>query len=157
MGMRRRIEERIERKEEEIRLLETQIKEAQAYVQAMQDTLRMLPRESTNAVSVEAQLKPDSIVAKTLALLRKANRPLHIKEILHGLGKQDSKKNRVSLAGSLGWYVRQEKLFSRPLPNTFSLIGKDANTEELPDDFGDMGDSEEADGEPNADGFEVEE
>lgn len=141
MGMRRKIEERIEKKEQEIRLLETQIKEAQAYVQAMQDTLRMLPREDANAVDVEAQLKPDSTVGKTLALLKKANRPLHIKEILHGLGKQDSKKHRVSLAGSLGWYVRKEKLFSRPLPNTFGLRGKDI-AEELPDDFGDMGDSE---------------
>lgn len=142
MGMRQKIEERIQKKEQEIRDFETQMREARAYVQAMQDTLRMLPREDVGTVSAETQLKPDSTVAKTLMMLKKTNRPMHIREILHGLGKQDNKKNRVSLAGSLGWYVRQEKLFTRPLPNTFGLIGKEAATEDLPEDFGDMGDTE---------------
>jgi hypothetical protein len=69
--------------------------------------------------------------------LRKAGKPLHITDILKGIGKTTSKKDRVSLSGSLGWYVRRNEIFTRPAPNTFGLKEmEDISKEEPPDDFG---------------------
>lgn len=143
MGMRQKIDERIDKKQQEILGLQKQIDMANAYVQAMQETLRMLPREEMNAGSAETMLKPGSTIAKTLSILKRSGKPMHITEILNSLGKPDNKNNRVSLAGSLGWYVRRREIFTRPSPNTFALFGADGNVEEqLPDDFGDMGEEE---------------
>lgn len=141
MTIRQKIEEKIQKKEEEIRDIETKVKEARAYLQAMQEMLRLLPRAEMNENSAEIHLKQGSKIAKTLAELKKANRPMHITEILRVLGKPEDKKNRVSLSGSLGWYVRRREIFTRPQPNTFGLIsmGNSSSIEDqLPDDFGNM-------------------
>ena len=46
MNERRKIEEKLRRKEQEIGALEDQIKDARVYVQALQDVLKLLPRDS---------------------------------------------------------------------------------------------------------------
>jgi hypothetical protein len=146
--MREKIEERIQRKEQEIRSLEIQIGEARAYQQAMQDTLRLIPKEAS-ATDPETILKPGSAIAKTVAILKRHGKPMHIGDILRGLGKQDNKKNRVSLAGSLGWYVRKQEIFTRPLPNTFGLSSMEPNIiGQLPDDFGSMEEEGDEDDKP---------
>lgn len=149
MGFRQKIEEKIQKKDDEIREFETRIKEGKAYIQAMQETLKLLPRDDMNANSGEAQLKKNSMIYKTLAVLKKANRPMHVTEILKALGKPDEKKHRVSLSGSLGWYVRKNELFTRPQPNTFGLLNAVGSNieDQLPDDFGSMDEGDKADDE----------
>lgn len=149
MGFRQKIEEKIQKKEDEIRELETRMKEGRAYIQAMQETLKLLPRDDMNASTGETQLKKNSMIYKTLAVLKKANRPMHVTEILKALGKPDDKKQRVSLSGSLGWYVRKNELFTRPQPNTFGLLNAGgANIDDqLPDDFGSMEEDNQVDDE----------
>lgn len=135
MGLRAKIEEKIRKKEEEIKEYENKIKETRAYLQALQDTIKMLPKEIENGVVVENMLKPGSNIAKTYDLLKKTGKPVHLNDILVGIGKTITKKDRVSLSGSLGWYVRRNEIFTRPAPNTFGL----RNFEEVigpPDGFG---------------------
>ncbi|MBI4823663.1 MAG: hypothetical protein HY805_05480 [Nitrospirae bacterium] len=132
MGIRAKFEEKIKRKEQEIQEYEGKIREAKAYLQALQDSLKLLPREGKN-VSIESILRPGSNIAKTYEFLKKIGKPLHITEILKGIGKSTSKKDRIALSGSLGWYVRRKEIFTRPAPNTFGLI---ESGEEPPEDFG---------------------
>lgn len=139
MGIRGKFDERIKRKEAEIQGLENQIREAKAYLQALQDSLKLFPREEKahgSMGSVASTLRPNSNIYKTYELLKKTGGALQIDEILKGIGKDTSKKEKVSLAGSLGWYVRRKEIFTRPAPNTFGLIGKAEQLEEPPEDFG---------------------
>ncbi len=137
MGIIDKFNERIKKKEDEIQELETKIREAKAYLQALQDTIRLLPRERGVSNSVESTLKPGSAISKVLALLKNSGRPMHITEILEGIGKPVNKKNRASLSSALGWYVRKEEMFTRSSPNTFALISMEGHlNEEPPDDFG---------------------
>jgi hypothetical protein len=135
MGIRTKIEEKIKKKEEEIKEFESKIKETRAYLQALQDTMKLLPKEIENGVVIENMLKPGSNIAKTYDLLKRNGKPLHLNDILIGIGKTTTKKDRISLSGSLGWYVRRNEIFTRPAPNTFGL----KNFEEVvgpPDGFG---------------------
>jgi hypothetical protein len=62
-------------------------------------------------------------MSKVRDMIIKEGRPLHITEILKGLGKEDTKSNRTSTAGSLGAYARKNRIFTRGAsPNTFGLI-----------------------------------
>lgn len=117
MGLMDRIEEKIRRKEQEIQELETKIREARASIETWQEVKRLLPREE----DAEKTLRPDSLVGKTFAILQKAEKPLHVGEILKRMGEQNTPEKRVSLSGSLGAYVRKEEIFTRPAPNTFGL------------------------------------
>ena len=138
MGLREKFETKIKSKELEIQELESRIREAKSYLQALHDSIKILPREekvTSGSNSTENMLRPNSSIYKTYELLKKVGRPLRLEEILKGIGKGISKKERVSLSGSLGWYVRKEEIFTRPAPNTFGLIGME-NTEEPPEDFG---------------------
>ena len=151
MNLRRRLEERITKKIKEIQELEGTIKEAKAYVQGVQDTLKMLPRDSRVADAARA-MRAGSQVAKAMQLLKDFGTPMHILDILKGLDKEITKGNRASLVGSLGAYVRRGETFTRPKPATFGLVEwaeeeprVDEPTEDVPDDFGVIDTGEEED------------
>jgi len=77
------------------------------------------------------------LIDKARTALRRVGKPLYIEELLRAMGKEVNKKNRVSLSGSLGSYVRQEYIFTRPAPNTFGLIEFDNSVEDaIPEGFG---------------------
>ncbi|HET6515359.1 MAG TPA: hypothetical protein VFG09_09400 [Thermodesulfovibrionales bacterium] len=136
MGLREKIEDKIKKKEQEIADYERKISEARSYMEALKDTIKLLPKSEMNE-SAESKIRPGSAIAKTLALLKKTGRPMHLNEILEGIGKQTTKKERVALSGSLGWYVRKHEVFIRTAPNTFGLIGMESDIEEKPpEDFG---------------------
>jgi hypothetical protein len=143
MHIREQFQRMVDRKQQEIRELELQIEKAKAYVQALQDSMRFLPRE--NGVD-ETSLRPGTALAQARDVLRSSGKPMHISEILKALNKPVDKNNRLSLSGSLSSYVRNGQIFNRPAPNTFGLIefskasanGSDADSGEfeLPEDFG---------------------
>lgn len=137
MGFREKIEDRIRRKQQEIREYETRIAEASAYIEGLQDALRLLPRESSD-ISYDTTIRSGSRISKSMELLKREGRPMHVTEILKGIGVEPSKKERVSLSGSLGAYVRRNEVFSRPAPNVFGLIGMeyDSPSQEPPAGFG---------------------
>ncbi len=122
MNIRREIEKRIEKRQAELDALQKGIAEARAYIQAMHDVLKLHTKEgNSNSIPVRS-LREGSDMSKVRDMILKEGRPIHINEILKGLGKDDTVSNRTSVAGSLGSYVRKGKIFTRPAANTFGLI-----------------------------------
>ncbi len=140
MADRRRIEERIKRKEQEIQLLEGQVKDAKVYIQALHDVLKMFPREEGESSAIAA-LRPGSLVALAREAVWKQGAPLHIDEMLKRMGKPLDRTNKTALSGSLAAYVRKGQIFTRPAPNTFGLVELEQaqpppSPAEPPPDFG---------------------
>jgi hypothetical protein len=142
MGVRGNFQKLIDKKQQEIHALEIQVREASAYIQALQDSMKLLPRDTDVNVESEHTLRAGSTLAKTRDLLRKSGSPLPINEILKQLGKPQDAKHRLSLAGTLSGYVRKGRVFTKTAPNTFGLLefGVVAPVEEddLPAEFGSM-------------------
>jgi len=142
MGIREKLEDRIKRKEQEIQEYEAKIRESRAYVQALQDAAKLLPREEARGGGAEAVLRPGGSAHKAFQALDAAEKPLHITEILKAIGMANTPKNRISVGGTLARYARNKEIFLRTAPNTFSLLSKNG-AEEPPDDFGVTSTSEE--------------
>jgi hypothetical protein len=149
MAGRNKIEERILKKEQEIQELEMKIREARAYVQALQDVAKLLPRGPETEKSADAVLRPGSAIADARSAILKAGKPMHIIDLLRAMGREVNRKNKIGVSGSIAAYVRRGEIFTRPKPNTFGLIelaqtnGKyeksdtaASKMDEPPDDFG---------------------
>jgi hypothetical protein len=137
--LRDKFEEKIRRKEREIEHHENKIREAKIYLQALQDSIRLLSQEGDTTdnlldepLEMVTTLRPGSSIGKTYQLLKKTRKPLYIDDILVGIGKEKSKKEKASLAGSLSAYVKRKQIFARTAPNTFGLIGMAKQEEEEP-------------------------
>jgi len=142
MRIRQELQKRIERKQEEIRSLELQLAQAKAYLQALEDSLRLLPKEPmAQKLTAEQVLRPGSAVAKAREAILKVNKPLHVNEILKAIGRPTDKNSRVSLSGSLSSYAKRGQIFTRPAPNTFGLVElnhSEMPEDELPENFGSL-------------------
>ncbi len=145
MGALENLQRLYEKKQGEVRLLEIRLKEASAYLQAIQDSLRVIASDTVTAgetAETEQVLRAGSVTAQARDVLRLAGKPLHISELLQQLGRPSDKKSRASLSSSIAAYVRTGQIFTRPAPNTFGLVefGKEQTTAEnkLPDSFGSM-------------------
>jgi predicted RNase H-like nuclease (RuvC/YqgF family) len=134
MSTRTEIERRIEKKQDEINGLERAIGEAKSYIQALQDTLKLLPRDGNEHILASRSLRRGSEMEKVRALLLKTGKPLYIEDILKGLGKEITRDNRNAIAGSLSGYTRRGEIFTRPEPGTFGLV--EFSTQEPPEGFG---------------------
>lgn len=139
MNTRDQFQKLLDRKQQEINDLQIQIERAKAYMQAIQDSIKLLPKDNGQG---QISLRPGSALAKAQDILRNAGKPLHITEILKALNEKPDK--RVSLSGSLSAYVRNGQIFTRPAPNTFGLLEMNKSTNssdeteeiEIPEDFG---------------------
>jgi hypothetical protein len=145
MNERKKIEDRIRKKEEEAQELEAKARDARVYVKALQDVLKMLPREAETAGESPSILRPGSSVAMARDIILKRNAPVHISELLREMGKDLNRENRASLGSSLAAYVRKREIFTRPAPNKFGLVelGHTAREDgdlDPPDDFGELDD-----------------
>ncbi len=113
----------------------------QIYLQAIQDSIKALPREIGAANNEPFDLRPNTAVSKARDVLREHGKPMYLVDILKAMGRSTEKKERLSLGGSLSGYVRDNQIFTRPAPNTFGLIeflnAKDKEqTDSFPDTFG---------------------
>ncbi len=140
MAARDELQKRIDRKRGEIAEAEGRIRDARIYIQAMEDALRLLPRDESSGEELAvspANLRPGSKVDKARNAIREANRPLHIGELVTALGIKSTQEKRAALAGSLSSYARRGEIFTRPAPNTFGLIENQArNGHGPPANFG---------------------
>jgi hypothetical protein len=141
MGLREDIQKRIEKKQQELTERETAftIERAAsgAYIQAMQDMLKSLPRDTSDARSSDQVLRHGSAMAQARNAIQKAGKPLHITDILRALGRPVDKETRLSIGGSISNYVRRGEIFTRTAPNTFGLAGMNYDApQEPPADFG---------------------
>ncbi|HEX4311640.1 MAG TPA: hypothetical protein VHZ25_16535 [Acidobacteriaceae bacterium] len=145
MGARENLQRLYDKKSQEIQDLERQIERAKVYSQAIQDSIKALPRETTSGARSEdgsSDLRPGTRLARAKEAIRKNGAAMHINELLEAIGAENTKEARVSLVGSLGSYVRKGQVFTRPLPNTFGLIGMATPNagENLPVSFGKLSD-----------------
>ncbi len=140
MSIRQDFDRRITKKKQEIAELELQLRDAKSYLQALQDSLKFIPRDAaSNGASSASDLRPGTALSKARDAIKKAGKPLHINDLLTAIGKAVDKKSKVSLAGSLSNYARKEEIFTKTAPNTFGLREFDSPTEEqLPESFGDV-------------------
>ena len=149
MGARENLQKLADKKQAEVDQLERQIDDARVYLQAIQDSIRALPRDlpNTDRQSEEAVLRPGTALFRAKEAIEANGAPMHITMLLKVLGVENTKAARVSLVGSLGTYVRRNVIFTRPGPNIFGLVGAsqtanqmDSNVSEqealLPEDFG---------------------
>jgi hypothetical protein len=144
MAIRDQFQKLIDRKQQEINDLSMQIEKAKTYMQALQDSMKLLPKDG--GADGDVTLRPGTTIAKCRDILRAYGKAMHINELLKALGKPADKSHKLSLSGSLSSYVRNNQIFSRPAPNTFGLIefnkanGNAAEISdefELPENFGD--------------------
>lgn len=142
MSLRRKFERKMKEKEQEIQELEHSLREARAYVEAMQDAIKMLPPEGPVGSSEgepEAVVKPGSMMGNAVKALKMGGKPMHIMDLLRAIGREPTPEARASLGGSISAYVRRGHIFTRSGPNTFGLAewGTSAPVEDgPPDDFG---------------------
>lgn len=140
MGLVQDIQKRIRAKETEvveienkIRNLEIQREAAKAYIQGLQDILPKVQRdEGTNGGTRQAEFRKGSAPELVQQLLRKTAKPLHINQILEGLGRPVEKKTRLTLAGTLSRCAREHLVFRKVAPNTFGLIELETAADQLP-------------------------
>ena len=140
MGLREKLEEKIRKKEQEAQELQVQLRDVQTYVQALQDMLKLMPRDQQLSTP-EAMLRKGSSVALAKELLEKNGKAMHISDILKGIGRESNRTNRISLSGSLNAYARKGVIFTAEGQNTFGLIGSDGP----PPDFGTVNPEEDED------------
>jgi len=120
MSLRRKFEKRIAEHEEEIASIELKLAEKKAYLSALKDSLKMLPKEDDEA-SADIGLREGSVPEKVRQYLQQQGEPKRIKEIIEGIGIEYSKKVRQSVTSSLGAYVRKGIIFTRPHPGMYGL------------------------------------
>ena len=132
MGLREELQRKCDRKAQENRDLEQQARELQtcirennSYIQALQDTMRMLDKEPATAVigrTGEAIVRPGSSVANAIEILKKSGKAMHVNEMLKLMGKPITRNTKAALSGTLSPYVKRGQIFTRPAPNTFALV-----------------------------------
>lgn len=123
MGARENLQRLLDKKQQEIVMLEAQLDRAKIYIQALQDSMKVLPREAAvDQPAKQTIMRPGTTLAKVRAAILAAGKPLHINDIVVALGKTADKGAKVSVSSSIAWYVRRGQIFTRPLPNTFGLV-----------------------------------
>jgi hypothetical protein len=122
MNERRKVEDRIKKKEAEIAELEGKIRDARVYMQALGDVLKLLPKEPDGGTAdSDSPLRAGSTVSQARDAILRSGSPMHITKLLEALGKEHTRENVASLGSSLAAYVRRSEIFTRPAPNTFGL------------------------------------
>jgi hypothetical protein len=125
------LQKQVERKKAEIAAAERALMDARSYLQGLEDALKTVGKNSSGTPSpVEKTPRAGSDIAKCMDSIKLHGSAMHIDALLNALGKEQTKANRLSLAGSLAGYVREGKWFTRPLPNTFGLIGMNSDVVE---------------------------
>ncbi len=125
LTMKNKLDIEIERKQSEVAALESQLSKVRSYLHGLETARRLgALMEAPNAKGQlrEKQPRQGSDVGKCMEMIRKAGHPIHINELVTGLGKESTKAARMSLSGSLSACVRDGKWFTKPEPNTFGLI-----------------------------------
>jgi hypothetical protein len=140
MGARESLQKLADRKEAEIRNLKLQIAQAESYLQAIQDSLKVLPKEPLETGG-EPELRAGTLLSQARDILKAEGKPLHVNEILKKMGKNVDKGNRISLSGSISAYARKQMIFKKTGPNIFALVNMPPQAageegEDVPENFG---------------------
>jgi uncharacterized protein YabN with tetrapyrrole methylase and pyrophosphatase domain len=142
----KRLEKIIETCREDIAKMEIDLSSKKSFLQGLQEALKIYPKDGVSETQSETLLRHGSDMAKARDFLTTHGKPAHVSEIVVGIGKENTKENRVSLAGSLANYARKEDIFKKTAPNTFTLVNfknfkqvsetVGQRTQEIPANFG---------------------
>ncbi len=127
--MKEKLDEKIRRKRQEIQDFEGKIREANAYIQALEEASKLLPRDTPRPATGEMVLREGSGAHKAYLALQSAGKPLHITSIMKAIGMQNNRAARIALSGTLSRYSRNEQVFRRTAPNTFAIIDSQGSEE----------------------------
>jgi len=131
--LRRRIERKIRKKEQEIEGLSRQLDAARSHLEGLRDSLSVFPNVNGDASGVT--LRPGSATLAAYEALKATGHSMHIRDILKALGKEENRDNRMSLAGAISAYSRKGIIFTRPEPNTFGLVEFETSDTSVEDDI----------------------
>ena len=141
MSFREEIQRKLNRQKKDISDLEQRIQglsasleTARSYAQGIEDALKLIPKDEEGGrshVTAAFVLRRGTSVWQAQQVILEQGKPMHIGALLKAIGKEDNPSNRVSLAGSLGAYVRDGKIFSRPAPNVFGLLELEVGSADL--------------------------
>lgn len=128
---------RIERERKKVAELRNEILRRESFLQGLLAAQEMLSSPNGDSGGKET-LRAGGDVMKTQKLLSSVGKPLHLGQILQGIGKEDTKANRASLGSSLARYARKGEIFQRgPNPNEFTVItsagSQGSSEEDVPD------------------------
>ena len=141
MKPRKKLRDRIRRKENKLQDLEAfrnsidhDITAGKAYVEALKESLKLMPDDDGADAGGVTELRPGSDIARVRTVLELLGQPLHVSKLVEALGKEPTRANRSSMAGSIGAYVRKGEFFQKFGPNIFGLIGMQPSKETGIDD-----------------------
>lgn len=135
MTIQSEIENRIKRERRKLAELRNEITRREAFVQGLLEAMKMLSANETEARELPDTRRTVSDVKRAYDLLCGVHQSLHISDILKGIGKEDTKQNRMSLGSSLARYARKGEMFQREGPNEFSAIDAGPSEEASLDDL----------------------
>ncbi len=118
----KRLEKMIESCREEITRMEIDVTSKKAFLQGLQEAFKIYPKDGMSDTPTETILRHGSDMAKARNFLNNHGKAAHVSEIVTGIGKENTKENRVSIAGSLASYARRNDIFKKTAPNTFTLV-----------------------------------
>jgi hypothetical protein len=151
MGLASDIRKKIEKKNQLIYeleankdMLDIQIREALAAVQAYQEILKITPPDADGANKGDPNLRVGSLPALARAALQKHRSKMHVAKLLEAMGKPATPENRIALASSLSSYAKDSKIFTKPDANTFGLIEWDVVKQSVDDLLSDQTTVDEA-------------
>src|SRR5258708_6898163 len=104
--------------------VDRQIRDEQIGLDAIMGVKKLIKPVSKASKSKSHELRANSDLERVRQILLTKDTPLHIKEIVRLLGKEDEKKAILSLAGSMSGYAKENRIFSKPGPNIFGLREK---------------------------------
>lgn len=79
-------------------------------------------RRPARAVKAERpEIVSTSSVGRTVAVLRRAGKPLHVDEIIKQIEAEGAQVNKTTLVGNLSRYVKAKLVFYRAEPSVFGL------------------------------------
>lgn len=133
------LERKIESSRQDILRLEAELIEKKAFLQGLLEALKLFPKPSSITPKAETVLRQGSDMAQARDFLRSFGKSAHITDILAGIGKENTKQNRLSISSSLAGYARRNEIFAKTAPNTFTLLELSVPIDlnpEVPSDFG---------------------
>src|SRR5580704_11330148 len=104
MGLRDELVRRIDKKRKEINDLDNRLKAATSYIQALEDTLKLIPtgEEEVSQVVAKSHAKADEVLregskpARVREILLKSAQPMHIIKLLEAMGEKTDLEERAA-------------------------------------------------------------
>ncbi len=144
MNTPKKVQNQLKRKTKDLQELEStrlaidiQISAARGAISALEEVMKHFPKEDGGGDPARS-LRAGGQVHRIYIILKEYGKPMHIKEILEKLGKDTDNKTQQATGSQLNSYVRQGKIFSRDMPNTFGLKewrGSTNNSPTSPEDM----------------------